>query len=97
MNEIVAGDNITVTKDPETGNLIVSAPTLNQSSIKNGEFILRGDTIEIEAGRGIKIDTAMPNHLKISIDINRQIVEIEDLKTRFNNLEQVVLGMVKNA
>jgi len=95
MSEIVAGENITITKDPETGNLIVSAPTLNQSSVKNGEFVISGQVIEIIAGRGIKIETAMPNKIYLSIDINRQIVEIEELKKRFNDLEKVVLTYVK--
>lgn len=95
MSNIVSGDNIKITKDPETGDLIVSAPLLKNSSIKVSDFTISGEVIEIESGRGIKIETVMPNKIKISIDINRQIVEIEELKTRFNNLEKVVLDYVK--
>lgn len=92
--ELSAGQNITITKDPNSGALIISAPTLNEMSMKSGEFKISGEVIEIEAGRGIVISTAMPNKLRISIDINKQIVDMENLKKRLDNLEKVILARI---
>ena len=58
-------------------------------------FKFTAESIELVGERGIMIDSAMPNKIIISVDMNKYIAEIEDLKKRFDNLETVVMGMVK--
>ena len=88
---ISEGDNIVIKKVPNSEDVVISSNV----SIRHGDFILSDKEIIIEAEKGIVITTSMPNKIRIGIDINKFIVEIDDLKKRFANLEQVVMTYVK--
>lgn len=83
------GNNIKITKVGDD-YLISSLTTVHSKGFK-----LTAESIEIQGDRGIMISSAMPNKIIISVDINKFIAEINDLQTRFDNLEKIVLGMIK--
>ena len=88
---ISEGDNIIIKKVPDSEDILISA----NMSIFCGGFKLQGKEIIIEAEKGIIISTSTPNKIRIGIDINKYIVELEDLRKRFESLETVVLNYVK--
>jgi len=88
---ISEGDNIVIKNVPNSDDIVISSNV----SIRHGDFFLSDKEIIIESEKGIVITTSMPNKIRIGIDINKFIVEIDDLKNRFANLEQVVMTYVK--
>ena len=83
------GNNIKITKVGED-YLITGLTTVHSKGFK-----LTSESIELVGERGIMITSAMPNKIIISVDMNKMLADMDDLKKRFENLEMVVLGMVK--
>ena len=52
---IRAGDNVNIIVDPDTKQCIISAPVSNQTSIQQGPFLLKGESIELISGNNIKM------------------------------------------
>ena len=83
------GNNIKITKVGDD-YLITGLTTVHSKGFK-----LTAESIELVGERGVMINSAMPNKIIISVDINKYIAQMQDLEKRFNNLETIVLGMVK--
>jgi hypothetical protein len=85
---ISAGNNIKIQKVGE--DYLISSET----TVFSKGFKLTSESIEIIGERGIMISSAMPNKIVISVDINKYIAEIQDLQTRFYNLEKLFLERI---
>lgn len=91
--EFGEGNNIKLTI--ADGKLIIGTHGENTTSIKNGHFIIKGEHIEVVAGRGITISTAMPNRLVISCNMDKYVEEVEALKKRFVVIEGALTKLLK--
>ena len=83
------GNNIKLTKVGD--DYLITGMT----TVQNKEFKLTAESIELVGERGVMINSAMPNKIIISVDMNKLLAEMADLQKRFEALETVVLGMVK--
>ena len=52
--------------------------------LKEGEFFIEGDHVEIRAGHGVKISSIHPNILVITADTTKQDEKIYDLQKQVN-------------
>lgn len=72
----------------------------NKTKIREGNFLLVGDNIVVEAGKGIKISSRHPNVLVISCDTSKQDEIIFDLKKEINSrletIEKVFAKIIKS-
>ena len=75
---IASGKNIKLYR--YNGKIIIEADNTNTTTIKHGKHTLSGESIEIECGDGIAINTIHPNKLKISIDYKFLIPLIQRLE-----------------
>lgn len=91
--ELVGGRNIEVKANGQ--KIFFEAPQLNLTRIKCAEFSLQGESIEIRAGRGIRISSVSPNVLIISAQHNELEAQYVDLQKRFDNLESLFLKQIK--
>lgn len=91
--EICCGENVSIVRD---GNrIIISAPSMNKTTIKERAFTLSGDHVEFLAGTGIKITSAMPNKITISVSMDKYIADVGELKNRFVNIEKAFSHILK--
>ena len=93
MSEILAGENIKITIDGE--KMIISAPNLSNTNIKNGPFTLSGQCVEIEAGKNVKISTSHPNKMIIEADFAKETVRLVDVENRIASLEKVIASLLR--
>jgi hypothetical protein len=91
--KIREGQNIKVTEEGE--DVFISAPVINKTVVKHGPFILLGECIEIFEGEHIRFQTAAPNKLTVSANIDKEKLRIVDLETRVKNLEKVIVVLMK--
>lgn len=68
--------------------IIVCANPLNTTNVKVGDFTISGEVLEIEAGIGIRLSTAMPNKLKISAEFDKYTSDMFNVKERMEALEK---------
>lgn len=54
------------------------------TKIKEGNFLLEGDHVEIRAGQGVKISSIHPNIIVVSVDTTKQDERIYDLQQEMN-------------
>lgn len=92
--QLCAGENIKITADPETQRVIIEAPTLNNTRLRNGGFVVSGQEIIIDAGRNIVITTAHPNRLIIGVNIDKEIARIIELEKRVENFEKAIALLI---
>lgn len=92
--QICDGDNICIFTDKDN-NIIISAPQINKTNIKNGEFLISGDSVEIEAGRNISITTVHPNKMIIGADFDKENAKIRHLEDRVSNLEKAIALLLR--
>ena len=90
--QLCEGENIKLVVDGE--RVIVSAPTINHTRIKNGVFSLFAEEIIIEAGRDIVITTSGRNKLIIGANIDKERARIVALETRLKNLETAIAVLI---
>ena len=91
--ELCPGWNVTLTTDDK--KVIISAPNINKTTLKNGPFLLSGEHIVIEAGKNIIISSVHPNKLIIGADISKETLRIVDLEKRVSNLEVALSSLLK--
>lgn len=92
--QLCEGENIQIfEKDKE---LFISAPTLNKTTLKVGDFVVSGNEVEIIAGRNIILTTAHPNQITIGADLDKEKATILRLEKRIENLERVVAKLLKD-
>jgi hypothetical protein len=92
--QLCEGENVKIDLDKE-GNLFISAPAINHTSMKIGDFVVAGNTVEIEAGRNVHLTTAHPNKLIIGCDLDKEKAIIVRLEKRIENLERVIAKLLK--
>ena len=83
------GNNIKLTKVND--DYVITGLT----TVHSKGFKLTAESIELVGERGVMINSAMPNKIIISVDMNKLLAEMADLQHRFDNLEKIVLGLVK--
>lgn len=95
---VETGNNIEI--DFTTDRTIISA--VNTTTLKNGPFTISGESIEIIAGRGIQINTKMPNIITISVDDTKEFFRVKELEKanselskRLENIEKAILNLTR--
>lgn len=92
--QLCEGENIKIYIDKDN-NLYISAPELNHTKLKVGDFVVSGNDVEVEAGRNIHLTTAHPNKLIIGCDFDKEKATIARLEKRIENLERIIAKMIK--
>ncbi len=92
--QICEGENIKIYLDKDK-NLYISAPEMNFTNLKVGDFKIAGNEVEIEAGRNIHLTTSHPNKLIIGCDLDREKATIARLEKRIENLERIIAKIIK--
>lgn len=91
--QLCEGENIQLlVKDKE---VFISAPSLNKTNLKIGDFNVSGNEVEILAGRNIVLTTAHPNRLTIGADFDKEKAVILRLEKRVENLEKIIAKFIK--
>lgn len=88
-----AGENVRIVEEGE--DVFIHAPALNKMVLKHGPFTIQGSTVEILAGENVKISSAHPDKLSISMNIDKEKARIADLESRISNLEKVIVSLLK--
>ena len=83
------------------GKTLICVERATSLELKEGNFTLKGDSLEIRAGHGIKISSVHPNILVLSVDTSKQDERIFDLQkeidARLKNIEAIFVKIVKQA
>jgi hypothetical protein len=62
--------------------------------LKEGNFLIEGDSVEIRAGHGIKISSIHPNILVVSADTAKQEEKIFDFNKRLETVEKSLVSVL---
>ena len=72
-----------------------------KTRIKETNFLLEGDHVEIRAGQGVKIQSIHPNIIVVSVDTTKQDERIYNLQQevdkRLETIETIFLKIVKDS
>ncbi len=93
-HQLCEGENIKIYVD-KYKNIFISAPAMNHTKLKVGDFIVTGNEVEIKAGRNVCLTTSHPNVLTIGVDIDVEKAIIARLEKRIENLERMVAKLIK--
>ena len=92
--QLCEGENIKLlVKDKE---FFISAPSINKTNLKVGDFVVSGNEVEIIAGRNVVLTTAHPNQLTIGADLDKEKATILRLEQRIENLERMIVKLLKD-
>ena len=92
--QLCPGENVDIFE--KDGEVFISAPSLNKTNLKVGEFIVSGNEVEILPGRNVVLTTSHPNRLTIGVDLDKEKAIIIRLEKRIENLERVIAKMLKD-
>lgn len=77
--------------------IIISAET----RLREGNFLIQGECVDVRAGNGIKISSVHPNILVITANTTKMEEKIFDLENAFNkrleNIEKAFSQLLKKA
>ena len=92
--QLCEGENIKLLqKDKE---VFISAPSINKTTLKVGDFVISGNVVEVIAGRNVVLTTAHPNQLTIGADLDKEKATILRLEQRIENLERMIVKLLKD-
>ena len=91
MKPFEAGSNIEL---KDLGEKILIA-TKNATKLKEWNFLLEGDHVEIRAGQGVKISSIHPNIIVVSVDSTKQDEAIYDFNQRIEVVEKSLATIMK--
>ncbi len=94
--QLCEGENVKIMLDKDK-NLFISAPEITHTKLKVGDFTVKGNEVEIVAGRNIHLTTAHPNILTIGCDLDKEKSIIARLEKRIENMERVIARLIKGS